>query len=146
MRYEFDNLNLLVEEVQGSGSNHSSQTSPSDSERHAKLRELKDKIRRMDNFVGLFSEFLTQKFNINYDDLAPTREFVCPYAGAVKASLKVNKPFLPGRFNQNYLNCTNDRIMVHSADETWGSFRAQCSFVESRIRIRSSQNTMQRMT
>jgi len=106
IRYEFDNINLIVEQLQDPNTNISVINSFSEEEKQARLNVLTDKIRRMDNFVALFSNFLKESFNINYDDLAPTREFICPYAGGVKLSLNANNKFKPGNLNLKSLNST----------------------------------------
>jgi len=106
IQYEFENENLLQYQMDNPETYDISQSRQIPAEVEANLVILKDKIRRMDEFVSLFSIFLQDEFGIQYDELAPTREFVCPYAGGVRMSIQENKKLLPGRISSSLLNST----------------------------------------
>lgn len=62
------------------------------------------KVVSFDNYVLLFSEFLQDSFGIVYEELAPTIEYVCQYAGGLKlASTQQDKGqqslFCPGQLH-----------------------------------------------
>lgn len=68
--------------------------------------EFINKVSNLDEFVMIFSNFLSESFSIQYEELSPTLEFVCPYAGGVKMSLDSSKQHFPGAFNPQNLNST----------------------------------------
>jgi hypothetical protein len=70
------------------------------------LSEFRNKVSNLDEFVMIFQNFLEESFSIQYEELSPTLEFVCPYAGGVKMSLESSKQYFPGTFNPQNLNCT----------------------------------------
>lgn len=105
VQYEFENENLLSQ-GRSSEIHDISQSDQNLQEVEAQREVLKGKIKKMDQFVTLFSIFLQEEFGIQYDELEPTREFVCPYAGGVRMSIEENKVLLPGRLNPSLLNRT----------------------------------------
>jgi hypothetical protein len=64
------------------------------------------RIRRMDDFVLIFSEFLEQSFGLAYDELEGTREFTCPFSGGIKIAIDQNRRHAPGDLNITHLHYT----------------------------------------
>ena len=48
--------------------------------------KIQESLKRIDDFIYLFSEFLEQEFSLTYEGLIPTIEYVAPYVGGVKYS------------------------------------------------------------
>ena len=55
--------------------------------------ELLESVKKMDDYVYLFSEFLQQEFSLRYEELIPTIEYVAPYAGGIKYEYKMPNAF-----------------------------------------------------
>lgn len=51
------------------------------------------KIKRMDSYVLLFSEFLEKEFSLSYDELSPTIDYVSTFVGGVKFNYKLPQAF-----------------------------------------------------
>lgn len=51
------------------------------------------KIKRMDKFVALYSEFLETEFSLTYEELSPTIEYVSAFVGGVKFNYKLPSAF-----------------------------------------------------
>ena len=69
-------------------------------------QESATKVQSLDNFVKIYSEFLQRMFGIAYEELAPTFEYVCPYAGGIMLSPISTPQYLPGGLNIPSLNFT----------------------------------------
>lgn len=106
INYEFENSNLLMTQFAAAQGNTDDQSEESKSPTDPRLVAVREKVMRMDRFVSLFSQFLEFEFKIQFEELIPTRDFICSYAGGVSLRTDENRTFYPGEFNPGPLFCT----------------------------------------
>lgn len=73
---------------------------------HTPSAMMTQRIRRMDDFVLIFSEFLFQSFGIDYDELKGTRDFISQFSGGIKLAVDKNRRYEPGAMNITHLHYT----------------------------------------
>lgn len=77
-----------------------------------KNQEAMYKLKRMDSYVYLFSDFLKSEFSISYEELVPTLEFVNPYCGGTRFNY-----VLPHAFTYQYRELARKRIYLDNPSE-----------------------------
>ena len=81
-------------------------------DKEVKEAEMLENLKKMDNYVLLFSMFLTSNFSLTYDELIPTIEYVTKYAGGIKFSYE-----LPHAFTLGKKDLERKRIQLNNPSE-----------------------------
>lgn len=74
--------------------------------------EMLSKFKKVDNFVLLFSTFISSDFSITYEELIPTIEYVSPFAGGIKFNYE-----LPHAFTLTNKDLQRKRIQLDNPSE-----------------------------
>lgn len=85
--------NLLVEKSEAKDTNDLTQLTTCDNEGIRENRDALAVLKKVDNYVLLFSEFLQSEYSISYEELVPTIEYVSPFVGGIRFNFELPQAF-----------------------------------------------------